>query len=1160
MSSAGNPRAVGDFIEYWSYTGGSERGNFHKFALELCALLDVPPPEGARAEDGANDYVFEKRVNFRDKGALGFIDLYKRGCFVLEAKQSRKREAQSPLQAAMALEGGKSGARASGVHRDAPGWDQFMRAARNQAESYARALPPDHGWPPFLIIVDVGHVIELYADFTGQGKHYAQFPDRQSYRIPLADLAKPEVRERLKAVWTDPRSLDPARKAAEVTREIAALLAELSRQLERRLGNALPKTLAPQERRAQESLIAGKVATFLMRCLFTMFAEDVKLIREDSFLELLRDYTSDPAHVHIALAQMWRQMDEGEYSPLLKQQLLKFNGKLFKNAEAIPLNGDELNLLILAAQRSWGNVEPAIFGTLLERALDPAERHRLGAHYTPRAYVERLVIPTIIEPLTDDWRTVQAEVTEHLQGGATDKAVGAVAAFHTKLCAMRVLDPACGTGNFLYVAMELMKRLEGEVLDALQQLGQDQYLLELDRHTVDPHQFLGLEINPRAVEIAELVLWIGYLQWHFRTRGKTMPAEPVLKDFKNIVEMDAVLAYDRQDVLRDEDGRVMTRWDGVTTKLHPITGEAVPDPDAKLPIYSYSNPRPAKWPEADFIVGNPPFIGNKRMREALGDGYVDALHKAHKVVPNSVDFVMYWWKTAADRVRTGHTRSSGLITTNSIVQSFNRRVVEGCLQAKPHLRIGFAVRDQHWVDSSDGADVRVSITVVDRVEDRGKLVSYSSDGSVATSEESGEVNPDLTVGANVTGSKLLLSNLGLAHQGVILVGTGFRMSNAYAEQLISRQPAYAAIVKPYLIGRDLVQRRESRFVVDAYGLSEQELRQEYPDAYAWVLERVKPKRDGVRREKTKERWWIFAEPRSEFRSANAGSSRYLATCRTARHRTFEFLTSDVVPDAKIVAIAAESSELLAVLSSSTHAMWSEVFARLGVGNDGNYNHSEAFGKFPFPSLGPAQTARLRALGEELDRFRKERLAQHDFLTMTGLYNVLAKLRSGGELTQKERDIHEAGLVSVLKQLHDDIDAAVADAYGWPRDLSDEQILERLVALNKERAAEEAKGVVHWLRPEYQMARAGLKRPTQATAELDLVAGAAKKPKFPTDLPEQISAVRAALAAEDGPVDAAALAKRFAQGGKVKGRVEELLRTLAAIGQAGAADGRYFAAR
>src|SRR5581483_1934579 len=332
--------------------------------------------------------------------------------------------------------------------------------------------------------------------------------------------------------------------------------------------------------------------------------------------------------------------------------------------------------LLDASRSDWHDVEPAIFGTLLERALDPVERHKLGAHYTPRAYVERLVMPTIIEPLREEWNAVKAAAVTLARNGDLDKAVDEVKAFHRRLCETRVLDPACGSGNFLYVTLEHLKRLEGEVISALDDFGERQGVFELELLTVDPHQLLGLEVNPRAAAIADLVLWIGYLQWHFRTRGDAAPREPVLRKFCNIECRDAVLAYDRREIVRDEHGEPVTRWDGRTYKKHPVTGEDVPDENAQVPLYVYVNARKAEWPEADYVIGNPPFIGNKRMRFTLGDGYAATLRETYADVPDTVDYVMYWWNQAAAKARFGKIKQFGFITTNSITQTFNRKVIE----------------------------------------------------------------------------------------------------------------------------------------------------------------------------------------------------------------------------------------------------------------------------------------------------------------------------------------------------------------------------------------------------------------------------------------------------------------------------------------------------
>ena len=493
---AGETGKVDAFINRWSPTGGGERSNCQMFLTELCDLLDVPRPDPFVETKSENTYVFERQIRARridGPTTNNYIDLYKRGCFVLEAKQSAKRVRQiaelRQLKMDMPEQHIGSGRRGGAQ------WDTIMRSAREQAETYAKRLPPEEGWPPFLVIVDIGHVFEFYADFSLQGKHYAQFPDRQSFRVYLEDLRDEAIRERLRLVWTDPHVLNPARRTAEVTREIAELLAKLSVSLETRMLRALPDKQQLEKRSTDQHTIAEKVALFLMRCLFTMFAEDVGLLKRESFTNLLKEYKGKADKVHFPLEGLWKSMNRGGFSTELGMDVAEFNGGLFRAATALTLTEDDLNWLIIAAERNWKDVEPAIFGTLLESALDPKERHRLGAHYTPRAYVERLVAATIIEPLTEDWRNVRTAAGQLVEAGDQKKARDTVREFHRMLCEIRVLDPACGTGNFLYVSLELMKRLEGEVLETLSDMGETQKNLDLDRHTVDPHQFLGWKLT-----------------------------------------------------------------------------------------------------------------------------------------------------------------------------------------------------------------------------------------------------------------------------------------------------------------------------------------------------------------------------------------------------------------------------------------------------------------------------------------------------------------------------------------------------------------------------------------------------------------------------------------------------------------------------------------
>ena len=794
-SLANQASGLSAFLARWQHADGSELANYQLFITDLCQLLGVGSPDPAREDTRDNAYVFERRVTFRHgdgSASAGRIDCYKRGHFVLEAKKIKLGAATK-------------------------GFDDALQRARGQAEAYARALPADEGRPPFLIVVDVGQVIELYADFTCSGATYTPFPDPRSHRIRLAELcdasdpASAAMRARLTTLWQDPLALDPARASAKVTREIAGHLAKIAKTLEG-AGH-------------HPELVAG----FLTRCLFSMFAEDVGLLPmqngKGAFRTLLESLQADPPQFVPLLAALWREMDVGGFSVVLRTTLPRFNGKLFKQPDVIPLDRDQIGLLIEAAQADWTQVEPAIFGTLLERALTPSERHALGAHYTPRAYVERLVLPTVIEPLREEWRNVQAAALLLANEGKLDAARAEVDVFHHHLCQIRVLDPACGSANFLYVTLEHMKRLEGEVLDQMHAFGGGQQRIEAEGLTVDPHQFLGLELNPRAAAIAELVLWIGYLQWHFRTQGSGLPPQPILKDFKNVECRDAVLAWDDIEFVLDAHGIPVSRWDGVTMKTHPVTGEPVPDENFRRPLQRYINPRRAQWPQADYIVGNPPFIGNKRMRDALGDGYVEALRKTWPDVPESADLVMFWWHHAAQLVAKGEVRRFGLITTNSLTQTFNRRVVQSALGEG--VSLAFAVPDHPWVDAADGAAVRIAMTVgAAGKHGEGRLLTVADERQdkgegldVSLSEQAGLLHADLRLGANVAEAQTLLANCTISSPGFKLHGAGFIVTPEEATRLEADAP-----IKDYRNGRDLTDRPRGVKLIDLFGLTADEAR------------------------------------------------------------------------------------------------------------------------------------------------------------------------------------------------------------------------------------------------------------------------------------------------------------------------------------------------
>ena len=592
-----------------------------------------------------------------------------------------------------------------------------------------------------------------------------------------------------------------------------------------------------------------------MRCLFSMFAQSVGLLpTPDTFTALLDRCGAHPEKFVPLVGDLWRAMNTGGLSIAADAATIRrFNGGLFAphrdGGEPLPMAAPEIAALAAAARRDWRNVEPAIFGTLLENALTPAARGQLGAHFTPRAFVERLVLPTVMDPLRARWDGVQAASFARLEAGDREGAAEPLRAFHAALCALVILDPACGTGNFLYVTMELIKRLEGEVLDTLANLmpGEgDRFALA--GASVDPHQFHGLEKNPRAVPVAELVLWIGYLQWHFRTHGTAPPAEPILRDFHTIQHADALLASDGEEIVCDAAGRPITRWNGRTMRPHPITGEPVPDEAAQIEQTRPIRPRLATWPDADFIVGNPPFIAGKDLRAELGDGYATALWAAYPKVPPSADLAMFFWWRAAQALLVNRHRLQrfGFITSNSIRQTFCRRVIAAAMAGKRRLRLVFAIPDHPWSDGAGSAAVRIAMTVAERdgrqdaqpVLQRVVAERSASDGvpTVELKRAEGTINADLTIGADPDAALPLRSNSDISSRGVPLHGAGFLVTAEQAGRLgLGKLAGLEGHIRPYLNGRDLTQRRRGMLVLDLFGLSEVDLRTRFPAVYQHVL-------------------------------------------------------------------------------------------------------------------------------------------------------------------------------------------------------------------------------------------------------------------------------------------------------------------------------------
>ena len=1079
------PLTLPAFIARWQAAHGPERGNMQLFLQELTQVLGLPNPEPTGP---ASEYCFEKQVpNYTPEGRFtkNYMDLYKAGCFILEAKRTpdalraksqagtgvgggRGGKGRRPTVQAPALPGLAEEPRVEGYRAHAT-YDARLETAFIQGIRYAMALGLQGPPPPFLIVCDIGHSFHLWNRYDPKaGGGYGGFGARRI--IMLDELEKPEIQQLFRDIWTNPKALDSSRRIAQVTRGIAGELGGLAKELR-------------STTRSKE-----EIAHFLMRCVFTCFAEDIHLLPGKPFTEGLLQLEKDPDQAVTFLQDWWKVMDEG--GKWGWKRVLRFNGSLFKDLSVPPLSQRQITLLRMAAEKDWQEVEPAIFGTLLESALDDDERHRLGAHYTPRAYIQRLVDATFGQALREQWTAIEADLARLLEPGHAPEAVleakAKLRAFHDELATLRFLDPACGSGNFLYVAFDTLKRLEGEVLQRLEDLGEGFSAFDLSHERISPAQFKGIELDPWAAGIAELVLWIAHLQWFRRRHPAGDPPEPVLQNYGSIEQRDAVLACD------DEAATGESRWDGKTFKVD-ARGRSVPDGSARVQTTRLLNPRPAPWPVADYIIGNPPFLGNASMLGELGVGYTEALRAAYPDVPDTVDFVLYWWHRAALEVRTGRARRFGLITTNSLSQVRQRGVLafhtspsspasllknkkslinrdegDGGDKYKP-VKLLWAIPDHPW--HGGGAAVRIAMTVggLDGSPVLAQVVSesrtpdpeHAAEGLEIEERPVDRIHEDLSGGARVAEAKALKANDRLCSPGMKLHGNGFIVTPAQWQDW--GQPS---LVHPYRNGRDLTDHPRNVMVIDLYGLSEEQVRRTYPAIYQHVLQTVKPEREQNNDATTRKNWWIFGRNREDLRPALKGLPRYIATVETAKHRVFQFLDGATVPDNKIVVIASADAFHLGVLSSRIHGVWAlAAGGALGVGNDPVYVKSRCFDPFPFPDATEAQRTVIRELAEELDAHRKA--AYERGAKLAQMYNLLERLRGGAALTAKEQALDAKGLVSLLLALHQKLDAAVALAYGWPVELSDADILERLVALNHERAAEEATGTIRWLRPDYQ---------------------------------------------------------------------------------------------
>ena len=942
---------------------------------------------GVEKARNPDNYCFERGAK-KSSGGDGWADVWKRGCFGWENKK--------------------------------PGRD--LKAALKQLTDYALELEN----PPLLVVSDRER-IEIHTAFTG-------YPDEPRL-ILLQDIGQPENLQILRWVFTDPEKLKPTKSLAAITEEAAGKFGSLAEALRER-GNA-----------------PDQVAHFLTQCLFCMFAEDENLLPRGIFTNLLVNATDIDRATNRITALFSAMQTGGDYGDA---EIRWFNGGLFETVAVPQLMLSDLVTLRAAAQMDWRAIDPSIFGTLFERGLNPKKRSQLGAHYTDPATIMKLVEPVIIRPLMAEWATHRDHIRKLLDKSKKqgDKAYkDANAEFHgflERLKTYRVLDAACGSGNFLYVALKTLKDIERRVNTEAEQLGlQRQIGIECG-----PANVLGIELDPYAAELARVTVWIGEIQWMLQN-GYPVSDRPILKPLHNIENRDALLNADGTE---------------------------------------------AAWPKTDAIIGNPPFLGGSKKSGELGKAYFDALNKVYdKEVPGGADLVCYWFDKARKQILAGEAVATGLVSTNSIRGGSNRKVLDAIVS---DMVIFDAWADEPWVN--DGAAVRVSLVCFGLPASVVSATRYADVAQTPLRADSllphtgqpmcrldgnpiVKINSDLTAGdVNITSAVRLKENLGACFMGASKKGA-FDIPSKLARSWLNlpnpNQRGNAEVLRPLWNGLDLTRRPRDMWVIDfGTDMSAAEAAL-FERPFESVVEQVKPEREKNNRESYRKLWWRHAEPRPGMRAALQPISRYIATPHVSKHRLLAWLDKSVLPDQMLLATARSDGTTFGILHSRFHELWSlRMCTWLGVGNDPRYTPTTCFETFPFPAhLTPKDTAdwrgvipadcpvkavaeKIAAAAETLNARREAWLNPPEWVDWVitpeeekAGFPKRPVAKPGHEAEVKKRTLTNLynARPAWLDLAHKELDAAVAEAYGWTDytpEMPDEEILRRLLALNLERSA------------------------------------------------------------------------------------------------------------
>ena len=939
------------FINKWRAVTLNERAVSQSHFNDLCRLLGEPTPIEADPEGEA--YCFERGAR-KDSGGGGWADVWKRGHFAWEYKTQGKD----------------------------------LDAAFQQLRQYALALEN----PPLLIVSDTRR-FRIHTNWTNSVSTVHEFT--------LYELDDPATRNLLKWAFSDPERLRPEQTRQALTEQAAATFAELAQGLRERGHD--PQT----------------VAHFVNRLVFCMFAEDVGLLPEQMFRRMLDQARLRPEQFAQLARSLFVAMQHGGMVGF--EEVAWFNGGLFDDDTALPLDRPGINAVREAAGLDWSEIDPSILGTLFERGLDPDKRSQLGAHYTDRDKIMQIVDPVIVRPWLADWAVAKDELSELLDRAEKAKtrqtasrrrqeASKQLREFLERLAEFRVLDPACGSGNFLYLALHALKDLEHRIQVEAQALG-----LQPPFPAMGPANVKGIELNPYAAELARVSVWIGEIQW-MRRHGFREDRDPILKPLDTIECRDAVLTADSQE---------------------------------------------PEWPEADVVIGNPPFLGNRRMRRILGDADTDALPKLYADwVGGRPDLVCYWFAKAGRLVVGEKVQRVGLVATNSIRESTNRFVLDRIVEKGV---IYEAWSDEPWI--VDGADVRVSLICFAR---KDAVPAARLDGRDTTN-----INADLTGGTlDLTQANPLIENKGIAFQGNIKRGP-FDIPGDLARDWL-QLPANpngrpnSDVLRPSANAMDLTRRPRGKWIIDfGVGISEVEAAL-YEAPFTYALEHVRPVRQRNREKSSREFWFRHWNARPAMRAALEGLHRYIATPRVAKHRLFVWCDARICPDTRVVVVARDDDTTLGILHSRFHEAWS---LRLGSRHGGErptYSQSTTFQTFPFPEgLSPdipaasyADDPRAIAIAEaacRLVELRDRWLNPPEWVDWVDEPVAGYPRRAVPTAAAPLRELGRRTLTNLynerpqwLEDAHAALDMAVARAYGLTVSTSDDDALAELLRLNHTR--------------------------------------------------------------------------------------------------------------